>query len=98
MPDITSTCEIWFGASPEGGAVRGYIETPATADNADTIVVDISAYGGRLKGITAYRHSTTDSIIVADDAPTTAVASGVLTITIGGSTANKKRVFEVLVK
>jgi phage terminase large subunit-like protein len=98
--DISTTTNIKFSANKQGGSKYFELETPATADHADTILVDIRALCGAemLKAIRAYRHTTTDSVVVDDDAPTTAVSAGVLTITIGGTTDNKKRVFHVWVE
>ena len=91
MAEITSGCT--FKRDIPGKLLR--IETEATADNADTIVITLADYGMKtVEGILGFTHSTTDSIVITE-APTTAVATGVLTITIGGSTANKKRVFLV---
>lgn len=74
-----------------------YIETPATADTGNTIVVDLTAYGGLyLKHIRGCVHSTANSILI-EEAPTTAVSAGTLTITLGGSGANNLvRVYRVL--
>lgn len=67
------------------------ITTPNTADNADTIAITLSDYGmTTFLGSTAMTHSTEDSVIITEQG-TTAVSAGVLTFTIGGSTANKKR-------
>lgn len=68
---------------------------PATADNTDTFYFDLRDYGmTRLMGITGNTHSTADSIII-EEAPTTAINGTVVTVTVGGSTANKKRFFVV---
>jgi len=74
----------------------GYVTAPATADDGDTIAVDLYKKFGitRLLGITGWTHSTTDSVVI-EEAPTTAVINNVLTITVGGSTDNKKRFFIV---
>lgn len=81
------------------GVYKIVLETANTADTADTIAVDMSDYGcATLLGVVGYVHTTEDSVIV-EEAPTTAVASGVATITIGGSSvSNKKRVYEVLMR
>ncbi len=89
MGEVTSGCA--FHRDVPGKLLR--IETAATVDNGDTIVVTLADYGAKtLEGIVGFTHSTTDSVIITE-APTTSVTSGVLTITVGGSTANKKRVF-----
>ena len=94
MAEITST-STFTKLVPELGAKMLMIETVATADDGDTIVVDMSDYGmSQFLGILGQTHSTTDSVVITE-APTTAVSSGDLTITVGGSTDNKKRVFIV---
>ena len=65
------------------------------ADDTDTLTVTLADYGiTTLYFVKGYTHTAEGSIIV-EEAPTTAVAAGVLTITIGGSTDNKARVFVV---
>lgn len=72
------------------------IETPATADNTDYVTITLADYGmASVEVVDTFRHTTTDSVIVPGDNATTAVSSGDLTITIGGSTSDKKRVFHV---
>lgn len=74
------------------------VETPATADDGDTVAIDLADYGANtFLGILGQTHSTTDSIIITE-APTTAVSGTTLTITIGGSTDDKKRVFIIFAK
>lgn len=72
------------------------IYTVATVDDGDTLTVTLADYGiSSVLAIKGFIHTTTDSVIVAE-APTTAVSAGVLTITVGGTTDNKKRAFEIL--
>lgn len=63
------------------------IETPATADDGDTLAVDLGSYGIAEDGFLWYNemvHTTSNSIlIVPGTASTTAVSSGTLTITLG---------------
>lgn len=73
------------------------VETVATADNGDTIEIDVSAYGwtkvARVKG---FKTTVTNGLgIIALETPTTSVSGTVLTITVGGVTANLKRTFIV---
>jgi hypothetical protein len=76
-------------------ATQLIITTLATAVSADTLTVDLSDYGiNTFLGIDGMVHSTTDSIIVKE-VGTTAVSAGVLTVTIGGSAATKKRTYIV---
>jgi len=72
----------------------GYITTPDTADNADTVTIDFYKEFGikRLMGIRGFTHSTKNSVITIE-APTTSVVGTEVAIVIGGSTANKKRCF-----
>lgn len=93
MGDVTSGCTI-IEALPNLGLKVFSIETAATVDTADTIALTLANYGiTTFLGIHGFAHTTTDSVVVAE-APTTAVASGVLTITVGGSTnSDDKRVY-----
>ena len=95
MGDISSSCTIRSGAGVEG-ATEVIVETPNTADTADTVVLTLSDYGiTDFLSVEGYVHTTEGSVVVAE-APTTAVSGGDLTITIGGSTvSNKKRVYVV---
>jgi hypothetical protein len=94
MVDISSTCTI--KEDTVGSKKFIYVETPATADDGDTIALTLEKYGAKtIEGIIGWTHSTTDSIVITE-APTTAVVTGVLTITIGGATDDKKRVFWVV--
>ena len=71
------------------------VETIATADDTDTIAVTLANYGiTSLLYVKGFTHTTDNDAIIVE-APTTAVSAGVLTITVGGSTDNKKRVFIV---
>ena len=91
---------IYPPAEPiDGGAPRfktGYITVGATADDTDTIDVDLWAQFGITKflGITGWIHTTANSVI-AVEAPTTAVQFETLTITIGGSTNDKQRLYAI---
>ena len=93
MGDITSGCTIRFGADVNG-ATEVLIETAATADTADTIALTLSDYGiVNYLCIDGYVHGTTDSVVIKE-APSTAVVTGTLTITVGGSTvSDEKRVY-----
>jgi hypothetical protein len=89
--DISSTCT--YKRYIPGRLLK--IETVATADDTDTIILTLADYGiSTIEAILGFTHSTTDSIVITQ-APTTSVTSGVLTITVGGSTDDKKRVFLV---
>lgn len=92
MADITSGNTI-TEIAPNFGAKMIMVETAATADDGDTMTVTLANYGiTTFLGILGQTHSTTGSVVITE-APTTSVTSGVLTITVGGSTDDKKRVF-----
>jgi hypothetical protein len=77
----------------DAGSIK--ITTAATATTADTIEVDLSTYGASgIDGIIGFNHTTTDEVVVMEQ-PTTAVASGILTITVGGTTSTGKKVYIV---
>ena len=77
----------------------GLITLPATTDTADYVSVNLFNRFGmkRFLGVKGWRHSTTDSVIVAEN-PTTAVDNGVLVLTVlaGTGLANQKRVYLVI--
>ena len=89
-------------ATPEakdGGKPRfkvGYITLDNTTDDGDTTTIDIYEKFGmmRFMGIDGWIHTTEDSV-VAPEAPTTTVDGFNLTITVGGSTDNKKRFYKI---
>jgi hypothetical protein len=84
MGAIASTCRINSVVPNIGGKIISVV-TPATADTGDTIAITLSAYGATaIRGIWGCTE-TTDGSVVITEAPTTAVSSGVLTITTGGS-------------
>jgi len=91
MGEVTSVCT--FKRDIPGKLLR--IESDATVDDGDTILVTLADYGFKtVEAVAGYAHTTTDSIIVAEQ-PTTSVTAGVLTITVGGATDNLKRVYLV---
>lgn len=84
-----STVEV----APNLGVKILRVKLDATADDTDTYAVDLSAYGcTNIDGILGFTESTTGSVVITE-APTTAVSSGTLTITVGGTTDNKARTF-----
>lgn len=81
--------------SPALGVKMILVTAPATADDTDTVAIDLSTYGcSTFIAILGQTHSTTGSVVITE-APTTAVSGTTLTITIGGSTDNKARAFIV---
>jgi len=90
MGDISSG-STFVEAMPNAGRKMIVVRTESTADTADTVVLDLSDYGiSTLLAVEGFIH-TTDGSVVEAEAPTTAVSSGDLTITIGGSTVSDKR-------
>lgn len=65
------------------------IETPNTADDGNTLAIDLGTYGIAEDGFLMYHeqvHTTENSVVIAPGtASTTAVASGTLTITLGAT-------------
>lgn len=74
----------------------GYLTLANTVDDADTTTVDVYKEFGITKVLVVegFIHTTEDSVVVEED-PTTAVTGTTLTITVGGSTDNKKRFYVV---
>lgn len=105
MTELYSTSTI-KRASPQLGITKVIIETPATADYSDTVAITLGSYGMSatgLLGVTEWVHTTDASVIrqvggsLNGDLAgysTTAVSSGVLTITLGTGT-NLTHVYEV---
>ena len=84
MGDISANC-TFREASPNLGVKTIIVTTPTTTDTADTIPITLASYGiTTVLAVDGYVHTTENSVIVAE-APTTAVSSGTLTITVGGS-------------
>ena len=66
-----------------------------TADDTDTIAIVLADYGiTTVKYVKGYTH-TTEGAHIIEEAPTTSVTTGTLTITVGGSTNDKARAFLV---
>lgn len=94
MGDISSGCTI-REVAPNLAHKLVFVETAATADNGDTILVTLANYGmTTFKFIRGAVHTTENSVII-EEAPTTSVSAGVLTIVIGGSLSNKVRIYEI---
>lgn len=90
MGAVTGTV---IDVSPALGAKMLLVTTANTVDDGDTIAITLADHGmSRFDAILGQTHSTEDSIVITET-PTTAVSAGVLTITVGGSTDDKKRVF-----
>ena len=90
------------GASIEANSPYAYKEiivtADGTADDTDTLTVTLANYGiTTLWMVKGYTHATGAEGVgaIIQEAPTTAVDAGVLTITVGGSTDNCFRAFLV---
>jgi len=79
--------------TPNCGVKLIQVVTDATVDDGDTLTVDLSKYGcTNIHGIQGFSESTTGQVVVTE-APTTAVSSSTLTITVGGSADNRVRTY-----
>lgn len=89
MGDVTSGVKI-KNVLPGIGLTLVQVETAATVDTADTFTLTLADYGmSSFLGIFGVVHTTANEVVVTE-APTTAVASGVLTVTVGGSAQSDK--------
>jgi len=67
--------------------------TAATVVSADTFTLDLTDYGcTNIHGILGFAETTAGSVVVTE-APTTAVSSGTLTVTVGGSAVTAVRTY-----
>jgi len=72
------------------------VHTPATADDGDTLAVDLTKYGmTKVWAVRGINHTTANSVLVLE-APTTAVVGSTLTITLTGSASTKKRSYLII--
>lgn len=100
MADISSSVKVYeeeTGITPVADSPYTYkkimVVCPATADDTDTFDITLADYGiTTVKTIKGFTHTTDNNVIIVE-APTTSVTTGVLTVTIGGSTDNKMRAF-----
>lgn len=94
MGDISSGCTI-REVAPNLAYKFLMVETANSADSSDTIALTLANYGmTTFKYVHGVTHTTENSVVVGE-APTTAVSSGVLTITVGGAVSNQVRVYKV---
>lgn len=73
------------------------IKTINTVDAADTLTITLTEYGiaaDGLIGVVGFKHTTDNSVMVQEQ-PTTAVSSGVLTLTVPAGTDNDARFYLV---
>lgn len=84
--------------SPNAGLKKILVQTRNTVDAADTIAVTLGDYGINDDGllyVLGFKHTTDNSVMVQEQ-PTTAVSSGVLTITVPAGTDNDLRLYEIV--
>jgi len=74
----------------------GYVTLPATADDGDTVTIDIFQKFGmtRMFFVIGFIHTTANSVVVLEN-PTTVMQGTALTLTVGGGTDNKKRFYAI---
>lgn len=76
---------------PNMGIKQLFVSTVTTAEDTNTIEVDLSDYGcNALLGIIGFEHTTANSVVVQEQ-PTTTMSGATLTITVGGSSATGPR-------
>lgn len=93
MADITSDITILEQVNA-GGLREIVVITPDTADAADTYTITLANHGiSALQWFSEVVHTTAGSVVVAG-VSTTAVAAGVLTVTLGVG-ANQRRVAKI---
>lgn len=71
------------------------VKTIDTVDATDTLTITLADYGisaTGLVGVLGFKHTTNNSVMVQEQ-PTTAVAAGVLTITVPAGTDNDARFY-----
>lgn len=93
MGDVTANCtfEITSGIGHTYKEVKVF--AAATVDDGDTFTYTLADAGATaIVGVEGFIATTSGSVVVAE-APTTSVTSGVLTVTVGGSTDNKERFY-----
>lgn len=93
---MTATTGTVYDVRQNDKVTTLWVET-AACSTGNTLTVDLTDYGAtKIKGILGFVE-TTESSVVVQEQPTTAVASGTLTITVGGSTVTgKKRNYMIL--
>jgi len=88
LGDVGTITEV----TPNCGVKVITVLTDATVDAADTHTVDLKKYGCRnIHGQLGFRETTAGSVVVVDQPIVTAVASGVLTLTVPAGADNKIR-------
>uniref|UniRef100_A0A6M3LA95 Uncharacterized protein n=1 Tax=viral metagenome TaxID=1070528 RepID=A0A6M3LA95_9ZZZZ len=94
--DVSSSAVIREVNLVGGKLLQVYFTEASGVDDTDYFSIDMASYGGRLlKGVLGFIHTTEHSIVAAEQ-PTTAVSTTTVTVTIGGSTDNKARYYEIM--
>lgn len=94
MADVTSSISRSWKKDENTWIVE--FDESVGVDDGDTFTFELDEHGFTdFLFARGYIH-TTEGSVVADEAPTTAVSGQTLTVTIGGSTDNKKRVVEIV--
>lgn len=95
MGDVTSIFKIIEVNAVSGKELIAHTDGNETVDNGDTLAIDLSKYGiTKFLGVVGFIHTTKGSVVVQEQ-PTTAVVGSVLTLTVGGATPNKERVYKI---
>lgn len=82
--------------TPNQGVKLLMVTAPNTTDDGDTIAIDLSSYGcNSFLGMLGWIHTTEGSVVVQEQ-PTVSVSGSTVTLTVGGSTDNKARVYLLL--
>lgn len=90
--EISSSCTYTI-CEPGYALKKLLIETPATADTGDTIILTLADYGiSDMMSIRSNAETTAGSVF-ADITNTTAISAGVLTITLGTASDKKVNIF-----
>ena len=94
MTDVTSTRKEY---APNGGGKFIVLKTGTTVTGAtDTATLTLADFGlSNILMVIGAVH-TTDYSVIVDDAPTTAVSGGILTITTKTGNNNKRRAYLVV--
>lgn len=84
-----------MGAAPR--FKKGLVTLPNTVDDGDTFSFNAHERFGinRVLAVRGWAHTTEDSVIVEED-PTVVLDGPEVTLTVGGSTDNLKRVYSVI--
>jgi len=93
----TSILKSWEGL-PNAGLKTMLFLLPNTTDATNSIAITLATYGIHPTGLLAVDSwvQTADGSIITTEANTTAVSSGVLTVTVAAGTNDDARVIQVI--